>query len=367
MANANNKVNNYVFNPENPLQVSQGGTSISRYHGAISFFNARVAGKAFFRPPYYSGGTYKSGSRKGQRIMAPATTRVTFYVANSENGGETREFVFTGLYAMRALINLNIGASADIVATPEHYKTQLKYEGQLYQTPSGAPLMIEKVQYNVEFFSPGSDSNKFVMEQIAEGKRPPCWNMLGHSDYDRWQQQMEERRATRYVIGSEVKELLWANVWTPPGKEIALVEGITSQEPVNNSSQGEKTIEGFTYKELKEAGWTDDEIRTSQYAPLLPKKAPLPPSQQKKAPLPPSKVTPKVATIDGIEYTVEDLMNDCGWTMDDIANDSRTKHLVEVEQKPTPNSAPKPQPKKAPLPPRKAPEASDPVGDSLGV
>jgi hypothetical protein len=102
----------------------------------------------------------------------------------------------------------------------------------------GTILTVDTVGFEIEDYVFGADSAKHIDKEIADGIRPPHWNVKGHPEEAMWKERLKARSAAEFnpnasVYGfAKVRNITGSNIsaWNP-----ALEQGNATPQDVQNT------------------------------------------------------------------------------------------------------------------------------------
>lgn len=112
--------------------------------------------------------------------------------------GRADAFKFTiwGPAATLGAKTLTIGKMLTVICEPRSYiGRHFRPDGQQVIDSTGQPVMVNKVNFNIDQFELGNDGAKWIEFEIINGRRPAQWNNPQHPDNAAWRNEIARRMA----------------------------------------------------------------------------------------------------------------------------------------------------------------------------
>ena len=255
-----------------------------------SYKNIRVSGKVTYTPAYTKPGT---GVAVAQKVSIPCIVNNPPYVNDAGKLVETEKvMVFITAWGKMAdtcakylaegkefSCDCNINSYQSKIIDPATKRVILNSAGQPCVTIKQGYTMIPSS------FVFGNDS----ANQIAKENRGDGWN--GQLPTETVEMHFRAGTLENYLAQAKQQPAMWAAKrellkklqYTPGMKEfgealVVMPEGVAHSayqttplpDAVANAC-ATPTVDGFTYKQMTDAGWTDAQLLQSKYAALVPK------------------------------------------------------------------------------------------------
>lgn len=271
------------------------------------------------RPPVYTPEYTKNGKKVNSKLVVPA---ISNNVGRKQEDGSRAdkkptyiELTMWGKTADTYAKLLGVGKSFACEMVIDDYRRGVFNEQRQREFKAdGTPKQILTWGFTVVpgTIVLGSDGAKLIAEEKASGERPigfdgkvtieelksainsgqdlNAWVAALEQAPAIWKNRCKEFNARKYTGGSTFG---YAKVVLPAG------EGVECAYSLNESGGNEPKVDGFTYKDMVNAGWTNEQLLTAyngKYASLVPSamKAPAPPAAA--APAPPAPSAPAATT-----------------------------------------------------------------------
>lgn len=192
--------------------------SSSKSLASVHFSGVRVAGNLQYFPA--------SVRADGKEIQARCVIPVFINTARptGANDGSTISHTVRltawGKLADVCAKSLPKGKELHATAEPRSYKGQTFYrDGNPVIDQDGQPLKVNKLSFNIQGISFGSDSNAFLAEEMKAGpngeapRRGIQWNIPGTPDHAAWMARIEAVKQLQYQVG--MKTFGYAEVMAP--------------------------------------------------------------------------------------------------------------------------------------------------------
>lgn len=153
--------------------------STSRGLVKVTLMGARVAGEGLYIPSY---------EKNGKPIQSSCSFPVYTNIGN-KNFEKTShlEIKAWGKLADTLARSCSPGKELFVEGELEDYMGTLFLQGgQQRLDQSGQPIQVRKYNVRIENILFGSDSAKFIAEQIQNGQRPREWQQVGHPNQVAW-------------------------------------------------------------------------------------------------------------------------------------------------------------------------------------
>lgn len=287
-----------------------------------SIKSARVATQPTYTPAYI-----KAGSNKEVQAMLSIPTMVTnppFYVEEEKRDGDTVLLYITayGKQADHLAKYLGVGKEFDCELSINSYPSKVKDPNtkQVVMGSTGEALTTIKHGFNIipGTVHYGADSAVQIAKEMQDGRRDLGWDgnlpigMVELAFQAGTLAQILEKAKQGPALHKARQEALKKLEYTPGMTEFGHAKVTLSPHAVNMNAYANNvanavatataptSVDGFTYADMKAAGWEDDALLTAdggKWAILVPRKPPVPPAKVT-APVPPVAPTPPATTAE---------------------------------------------------------------------
>ena len=160
--------------------------------GSLGMQRTTLVGLRVAATPTYIPGYEKNGQTIQQLLKVPV-------ILNDKSRKEVRKTYFTisiwGKLADSAAKSLSIGKEFHCDVRIDSYDAKVWNKNrELVLNPDGTPVTTKKHSFVCETFRYGEDSQKFITEDIARGKRPQNWNDGSEEGRKAWLAVIETRK-----------------------------------------------------------------------------------------------------------------------------------------------------------------------------
>ncbi len=161
-------------------------------------------------------------SKNGKNISAKLEINAYMNIASSANGGQGRsevlKFTVWGKLAHTCAKSMSRGKEFHLESRPRVSDKRVFHNRQPVQLADGTVLTTKAVSFTIEKLIFGSESEKFIADELQAGVRPTNWNVAGHPENLQWKEILKARQAVQFDPASPTYG--YANVILPQGPGI---------------------------------------------------------------------------------------------------------------------------------------------------
>ena len=269
----------------------------------LNISDARVAAPVKYTPPYTKQGGKPVAAKASIPVMITNPDYTDPVSGERVDGSTTIAFLTAwGKLADTCAKYLPVGKEFSCMCDVNSFQSRLidDVSKQTVLNAAGQALMTVKHGFTIipGTFRFGNDSAAQIQKEITEGKRSIGWD--GKLEVDKIEAALATGQLQTLLAQAKQGVAAWEQmraaiknqVYVPGMAMFGVAEVVQPTDalaiiPAYGQLAGqvaaatEPVVGGFTYKQMVDAGWTDEQMLThngGKYASLVPKKAPAPPA-----------------------------------------------------------------------------------------